>query len=209
MAENHYNVTPFAYVLNDTLKYIDPLGLDTITATDKLPDSYNPQKDVLAIEEVVFTAKVTKNVETSPPAHSTALTIGMTTGTIGGMIDGPLPYADVTLGLVAFSTAYLAIKSNKLGVSLATTSTTSYGTLSLSEIIDGMVNSKSSGKNERHGDGGRTQSKVEKQIQQLEAQLSTATGSEKKKILQKIKNMRESAQKARKDIFYDTIFNTI
>jgi len=41
-----------------------------------------------------------------------------------------------------------------------------------------------------------------RQIQQLEAQLSTATGSGKKKILQKIKNIGESVQKVRKGEVY-------
>ncbi|MBK8502452.1 MAG: RHS repeat-associated core domain-containing protein [Saprospiraceae bacterium] len=35
LAANHYAVTPFAYVLNNPLKYIDPFGLDT------LPSNFN------------------------------------------------------------------------------------------------------------------------------------------------------------------------
>lgn len=40
--------------------------------------------------------------------------------------------------------------------------------------------------------------KGEKQIEQLEEQLKTAKGKEKTKIKQKIKNIREAAQKAKK-----------
>lgn len=61
-----------------------------------------------------------------------------------------------------------------------------------------MLFSKSSGKNERHGDGGRSLSKAEKQIQELESQAASATGTEKKKILQKIKNIKDSAQRSKK-----------
>ncbi|WP_156305437.1 hypothetical protein [Sphingobacterium endophyticum] len=64
------------------------------------------------------------------------------------MIAGPLPYPDFTLDLVAFSSEYLTIKSSGLGVSPATNST--YGTLSLSEIIKGIDNSKGGGKGERN-----------------------------------------------------------
>ncbi|TJY65424.1 hypothetical protein FAZ19_09755 [Sphingobacterium alkalisoli] len=58
--------------------------------------------------------------------------------------------------------------------------------------------SRSNGKNERHGDGGRTQSKVEKQLRELEEKLSSAAGTEKKRIKTKIERIKTSAQKARK-----------
>ena len=49
-----------------------------------------------------------------------------------------------------------------------------------------------------HGDSGRALTKADKQIKGLEEQLETATGKEKTRIKQKIKNIREAAQKARK-----------
>jgi len=59
-------------------------------------------------------------------------------------------------------------------------------------------NSKLSSKNEKHGDGGRALTKVEKQINELKEKLSTATGKEKKQIQQKIKNIQEIAQQKKK-----------
>ncbi|SEW36240.1 RHS repeat-associated core domain-containing protein [Chitinophaga sp. YR573] len=54
------------------------------------------------------------------------------------------------------------------------------------------------GKNEKHGDSGRAKTKAEKQIDQYQEQLKTATGSEKDKIKQKIKNVtRDAAKKAK------------
>ena len=51
------------------------------------------------------------------------------------------------------------------------------------------------GKNERHGDGGRAKTKVEKQLSDLRQQLKDATGTEKKRINQKIKNIENAAAK--------------
>lgn len=55
-----------------------------------------------------------------------------------------------------------------------------------------------SSKNERHGDDGRAKEKAERQIADLEAQLANASGSEAKKIKQKIINVRRTAQKKKK-----------
>lgn len=55
-----------------------------------------------------------------------------------------------------------------------------------------------SSKAERHGDQGRAMEKAEKKIADLEKQLEGATKKEKKKIKQKIKNIREDAQRKKK-----------
>lgn len=55
-----------------------------------------------------------------------------------------------------------------------------------------------SGKNEKHGDGGRALDKGSKQIEELEKQLENATGKEKKEIEQTIKNIRKNAQRKKK-----------
>ena len=55
-----------------------------------------------------------------------------------------------------------------------------------------------SSKNERHGDGGRANSKAEEQIAELESQLANATGNDAKKIKQKIQNIRKTAAKKKK-----------
>jgi len=55
-----------------------------------------------------------------------------------------------------------------------------------------------SGKNERHGDGGRAKEKGSKQIDKLKDQAKNATGRDKKKIEQKIKNIQKDADKKAK-----------
>jgi hypothetical protein len=54
------------------------------------------------------------------------------------------------------------------------------------------------GKNEKHGDGGRALTKAEKQIQQLEEQVKTAKGTEKARIKKKIQNITQDALRKRK-----------
>ena len=45
-----------------------------------------------------------------------------------------------------------------------------------------------------HGDSGRALTKAQKQIEQLELKLKTATGKQAKAIKQKIQNIRETVQ---------------
>lgn len=57
--EKHFDITPYNYVLNNPLIYIDPFGLDTLNANNITPDQwgkFRPTKDVLALNEVTVTA---------------------------------------------------------------------------------------------------------------------------------------------------------
>jgi hypothetical protein len=54
------------------------------------------------------------------------------------------------------------------------------------------------GRNDPHGDGGRAQTKAEKQVEELKEQLKTQTGKEAKQTKQKIKNIEKSAAKDKK-----------
>ena len=55
-----------------------------------------------------------------------------------------------------------------------------------------------SGKNEPHGDKGRAKTKANKQIDGYKEKLKTATGNEKKRLNQKIQNVRQNAEKKAK-----------
>ena len=55
--------------------------------------------------------------------------------------------------------------------------------------------SKDSSKNEKHGDGGRSLSKTEKQIKELEKKANQSSGREKTKIQNKIKKIKQTSQK--------------
>ncbi|HEY0609425.1 MAG TPA: hypothetical protein VGD35_07205, partial [Chitinophaga sp.] len=69
-----------------------------------------------------------------------------------------------------------------------------------SQVNSENANNKSStsGKNEKHGDGGRAMTKAERQIQQYQEQLKTATGNERKKLDVKIRRVRQDAEQKAK-----------
>ncbi|MFY0255836.1 RHS repeat-associated core domain-containing protein [Chitinophaga sp. 30R24] len=46
LAEKHYDVTPYNYALNNPLRYIDPLGLDTVSANSTTPIQKGDQVNV-------------------------------------------------------------------------------------------------------------------------------------------------------------------
>lgn len=59
-------------------------------------------------------------------------------------------------------------------------------------------NASDSGKSEKHGDRGRAKTKTEKQIQELENKLNDAKGNEKMKLKKKIDNIKRDAQRKAK-----------
>ncbi len=59
---------------------------------------------------------------------------------------------------------------------------------------------KDNSKNEKHGDGGRKMSKAEKQIQELRELQKGATKKERRELQNKIDNILETGQKARKGV---------
>lgn len=64
---------------------------------------------------------------------------------------------------------------------------------SFSFTVDFSLDTKDAGKNDKHGDNSRSLGKAEKQMKDLEAKLSGATGTAKKVIEQKIKNIKRTA----------------
>ena len=63
---------------------------------------------------------------------------------------------------------------------------------------DSSPHQKVNGKNERHGDGERAKAKSDKQVEDLERQLQNAPKKERKKIENKIKNIKRDAEKKKK-----------
>ena len=59
LAENHYSVTPYNYVLNNPINTIDPFGLDTVPVNKVTPavwHNFNTSGDNIALNEVSVTA---------------------------------------------------------------------------------------------------------------------------------------------------------
>ncbi len=69
----------------------------------------------------------------------------------------------------------------------------------LRSLWDSIKAATDSGKNERHGDGGRALESLQKQIEELQRQLERATNKkEKARIKKKIENLKKEAQKKKK-----------
>ncbi|MOA00392.1 hypothetical protein D3C78_1197510 [compost metagenome] len=113
LAENHYNLTSYHYVMNNPLLYIDPLGLDTVNNNNNnVPvkkDDVILYKDGLSLvastDEVVVTAPKTENSSTNNDnnqANALPLAVPLVLPRIGGFA---LPAvaaspAALTVGLV-------------------------------------------------------------------------------------------------------------
>ena len=54
LAEKHYNYSSYTYCLNNPIKYIDPLGLDTIPIKNVNWNNFNTSQDVITLEEVTI-----------------------------------------------------------------------------------------------------------------------------------------------------------
>ena len=57
LMEWHFNYTPYHYCFNNPVNLIDPFGLDTIPANELDMNTYNPEEDVVALDEVTVTGK--------------------------------------------------------------------------------------------------------------------------------------------------------
>lgn len=93
------------------------------------------------------------------------------------------------IGKAALGTGRMEARKNKNGDS---------STSSSSDSQKGGKKPTDSKKNDKHGDGGRSLEKAEQQIQDLQSQREGSTVTERKKIDNKIRNIRETAEKNRK-----------
>ncbi|MDD2797225.1 MAG: DUF6443 domain-containing protein [Bacteroidales bacterium] len=209
-AEKDYSTSPYAFCGNNPVNRIDPDGLFSTSSKDIFDFSF--QNEGL---ESPFQANLdqyyrnhTFDYQEEKPTTSPTITYDSSSGKnrssskagdnkAENKASAVIPVA-LTIG-EAVRDIEIVIEVGATAVitgALAILAVTLTGDTDSRERV--LNNATDSGKNERHGDRGRTKTKVEKQLQDLEAQLQGATGTEKKKIKQKIKNIEENAAKNEK-----------
>ena len=200
----HYSVTPYSYCNGNPLRYIDPEGADfwdkvlgyTIgLATNFIPFSGN-LRDVYAptdptdynnalkmadsVSEVAGSAMVVGGAAAVAARSATAeaglivsatgigSTAGLVTVAAGGVID-----VTGTLSVTAGTAVVLSARNNS---------------------SKGYERGKVSGKNERHGDNGRSLSKSQERIRELKLELQNSKSrKERQRIKKTIDNIKQDA----------------
>jgi RHS repeat-associated protein len=55
-AENYFDLSPYSWVANNPLNVIDPTGMDTVNINNLDMQTFNPDEDVVGLDEVVVSA---------------------------------------------------------------------------------------------------------------------------------------------------------
>jgi RHS repeat-associated protein len=236
LAEKYYSVSPYAYCLNNPVRFVDPTGEDYWSTND--PDqirafinalgsgatqfdfssgwnhmtdgefadrlSYNDETQKFYISygtvengEVVivgrsFDANITP-VSSSGEGYPGAFIYKPRTGFPGLIerLDSSLnPYSSPHNSYDDGTNTWSVNSSGRITGIAPPTPIMGYPPM----VGKGKISTKGM----PHGDAGRALSQAERRIAELEKQLQTATGKDKKAIQQTIKNIRETAQKKAK-----------
>ena len=196
MAEKYYSISPYAYCLNNPLRYVDPTGMEpededhsgfsfSKWVHNLFSINYNPQKPQESkekleqqrekIEQITEVVEATNDMITSVIPGGSIIKAASSAAN-GQGVDG----SDAAFAAMEIVPAAGIVKTGaKVGKTVAKTTSVA----------------KKASKGMPHGDGGRELAKAEKQIEDLRGQFQSATSKEKKQIQNKIKNIRETAQK--------------
>ena len=61
LADVHYNLTPYNYVMNSPMNYRDPFGLDTVSVKVFSIKNFDTKNDIVVLDEVVVSRSVSKS----------------------------------------------------------------------------------------------------------------------------------------------------
>jgi len=194
----HYSISPYSWCGNNPVNLTDPSGKDVVSGVDWI--SYTGSDVLMAFSQLknMYESEYDDNDKDKDKKNPDPL-VKIDPEKKEASADEVLPAAAGFAEIVKdiFTAVGTTISDAALGGFVALV-----GILTIKGDTDPhqQYNNSASdnNKNEKHGDGGRAKTKVEKQIDDLENQLQGATGTEKAKIKQKIKNIRENAERKEK-----------
>ncbi|MCE1189685.1 MAG: RHS repeat-associated core domain-containing protein [Ignavibacteria bacterium] len=199
-ADQYSGWSPYNYCTNNTLGNIDPDGegiMDFVKGfVSAMAGNANPLSKTTTVES--YNGNQTHYAAGRVVGDCVSVLTGLTESAAGATEAGGGVVVTATGAGAAVGVPAIAMGSALVvhgGLTVTTAATNLGADLS---SMQSNSNGNSNSKNEKHGDGGRAKTKAEKQIDQYKEQLKDATGREAKKIEQKIKNVRQNAEKKAK-----------
>ena len=190
LAENTPWISPYAWCANNPLGVIDPTGRDTVWVTrNNDVIGYIPGGDEVMIvneplPEIVVESPSTTASDVMKGTLSVAGILAVDDISGAGVADDPAIPFIIAGGAVIAGSMYLHDVIVKHP-----------GPSASSSQYDPASNNS---KKEKHGDGGRTGTKAEKQIKDLEDQKQGATHKEREDIDRRIRNIKRDAERKAK-----------
>lgn len=192
LAESSYFVNPYAYCLNNPFNRVDPSGMASHYnwETGHYEDERGKEVSWESVQQEYGIAKSEGQSNDNPPSRDDV--DGVTGAARRVNSANALPIAIPLWSLVGETISSVTMSYFGAFFVIITLQGDTDGQVYVKEATD-------SGKNEKHGDGGRTLSKDEKRIGELESQLNNAKNNkERNEIKNKIRRIKENGQKRNK-----------
>lgn len=199
LAESSYFVNPYTYCLNNPFNRVDPSGLSSHYNWDS--QRYEDERgNEVAWESVKQEYGITESPSNDDPP--TGKEVNAEPGAASKA--SPKTPAPTKATIITPALPLLTLTGEILSSATISYFGSFFAILTLFQSdTDGppayVKEAKDSGKNEKHGDGGKTLSKDQKRIGELQGELEKAPNKKEKDIItRKIRNIRENGENKRK-----------